>query len=95
LKQIRKSDVASPLVRQLVRSATSIGANYVEADEAGSKKEFRHRISICKRETKETMYWLRMIAAAVPEHAPQSRELWKESKELSKIFASIHRKSSK
>jgi four helix bundle protein len=67
----------------------------VEADEAGSKKEFRHRISICKREAKETMYWLRMIAAAAPEFAPQSRELWKEAKELNKIFASIHRKTSK
>jgi len=45
-----------PLVRQLVRAGTSIGANYCEADDAGSKKEFQYRISVCKRESRESKY---------------------------------------
>ncbi len=93
LKPIPRGDVTSPIVRQLVRSATSIGANYTEADEAGSKKEFRHRISLCKREAKETKYWLRMLAAALPDRKKDARGLWKEADELNKIFAAIHRKS--
>lgn len=93
LKKVPPSDINSPLIRQLVRSATSVGANYTEADEAGTKKEFRHRISISKRESKETKYWLRMIAAAVPEKREEARQLWKEAHELNRIFAAIHRKS--
>jgi len=62
-RSIRRDDVSGPLIRQLVRSATSIGANYTEADEAGSTKEFRYRISVCCREARETQYWLRMLAA--------------------------------
>src|SRR3954470_23845096 len=63
---IRRDAVITPLIRQLVRSATSIGANYVEADEAGSKKEFSYRISVCRREARESQYWLRMIVAPKP-----------------------------
>ena len=85
--------ITSPLIRQLVRSATSIGANYVEADEAGSRNEFRYRISVCKRETRETQYWLRMLVAAAPEHAEEARELWREAKELVLIFGTIYRRS--
>lgn len=77
----------------MVRSATSIGANYCEADEAGSKKEFRHRISICKKEAKETKYWLRMIASANEQSKTAARELWQEAKELHLIFAAIFRNS--
>jgi four helix bundle protein len=93
LKSLPVNDVVSPLVRQLVRSGTSIGANNCEADEAGTKKEFRHRISVCLREAKETKYWLRMVAAAVPDHKPHVRLLWKEADELSRIFATIRRKT--
>jgi four helix bundle protein len=82
-----------PLISQLVRSATSVGANYLEADEAGSKKEFRYRISICRREARETQYWLRMIVTAVPELRDEARKLWQESRELVLILSSIHRKS--
>ncbi|HEX4132526.1 MAG TPA: four helix bundle protein [Pirellulales bacterium] len=57
-RQIATTAINDSLVRQLVRSATSIGANYCEADEAGSEKEFRFRISICKREACETRHWL-------------------------------------
>ena len=77
--------------RQLVRAGTSVGANYCEADDAGSKKEFRYRISICKRESRETKHWLRMIAAAVPEQKADARVLWQEAKELNLIFGAIYR----
>jgi four helix bundle protein len=93
-KRLAKGPVNEPLVNQLVRSATSIGANYCEADDAGSKKEFRYRIGICKRESRETKYWLRMIAAAVPETKDEARPLWQEAKELHLIFAAIGRRSS-
>src|SRR3954463_4870685 len=93
LKPIKRNAVTAPLIRQLVRSATSTGANDVEADEAGSKKEFRCRISVCKRETRETQYWLRMLVAAGPEHAESARKHWKEANELVLIFGAIHRRS--
>jgi four helix bundle protein len=92
-KSVKQSAITSPLIRQLVRSGTSIGANYVEADEAGSKKEFRYRISVCKRETRETQYWIRMIVAAAPERADDARRYWKEAQELVLIFGSIYRSS--
>ena len=66
VRPIKRTDETRVLIRQLVRAGTSIGANYLEADEAGSKKEFRYRISLCKRETKETRYWLRMLVCAAP-----------------------------
>ena len=56
--------ITLPLISQLVRAGTSVGANYCEADDAVSKKDFRHMISICKKEARESKYWLRMIAAA-------------------------------
>ncbi len=82
----------SPLIKQLVRSATSVGANYCEANDAGSKKEFLYRISICSREVRETKHWLRMLAVAFPPCKDRARLLWKESHELNLIFSSIHRK---
>ncbi|MCA9147481.1 MAG: four helix bundle protein, partial [Planctomycetales bacterium] len=91
--QLPVNDVTGPLIRQVVRSGTSIGANYSEADEAGSKKQFRNFISICKRESKETKYWLRMVATTVPDQKSDARRLWKEADELNRIFAAIHRNS--
>ena len=61
-KRIPANLVTEPLIPQLVRAGTSVGANYCEADDAGSKKEFCYRISICKRESRETKHWLRMVA---------------------------------
>ncbi len=83
----------APLISQLVKSATSIGSNYCEADEAGSKKEFKYRISVCCRESRETKYWFRMNAAAAPSKADEARSLWKEADELNRIFAAIQRKT--
>lgn len=77
------------LISQGIRSGTSIGANYMEADGAESKKDFQHKIAICKKEAKETMHWLRMLAKANPDRSGDCRKLWKESHELVLIFSSI------
>ena len=89
LKNIPDSTINKPLISQLLRSATSVGANYMEADAASSKKDFRHKISLCKKESKETLHWLRMVVKANPSKKEQARSLWKESKELVLIFSSI------
>ena len=94
-KRIPVNLVTEPLIPQLVRSGTSIGANYCEADDAGSKKEFRYHISICKRESRETKYWLRMVAKAAPKLKTDARPLWQEAKELNLIFAAIYRSKPK
>jgi four helix bundle protein len=91
VKRVPLNVITEPVVGQLVKSATSIGANYCEADDAGSKKEFRYRISVCKREPRESKHWLRMIVAAEPDHKPDARVLWQEAKELHLIFAAILR----
>ena len=74
-----------------MRAATSVGANYCEADEAESKKDFRHKIAVCKKEARETRYWLRMVGAAAPEKKDEARRLWQEAKELNLIFGAIVR----
>ena len=84
--------VTRPLISQVVRSGGSVGANYCEADDAVSKKEFRLKIGTCRKEAKETKYWLRVIVAAVPGAREQARVLWQEAKELHLIFCAILRK---
>jgi four helix bundle protein len=91
-KRIPHNVVTTPLIGQLVRAGTSVGANYCEADDAVSKKDFRHKISICKKEARETKYWLRMVAAAEDGTKPEGRALWQEAKELHLIFSAIWRK---
>jgi|SRR3989344_1419494 len=90
--KLKETSIIKSLVGQIVRSGTSIGANYMEADWADSKKDFRHKIGICKRESKETMHWLRMIAKADSKSAKECRSLWKEAHELALIFSSIVRR---
>jgi len=87
--------VTGPLVSQMVRAATSVGANYCEADDAESGKDFRHKISVCLKEIKETKHWLRMMAAATPELRNDAAKLWQEAKELNLIFAAIKRSIAK
>jgi len=91
-KTLTRNLINNELIPQLVSSGTSIGANYMEADGAESKKDFKHKISICKKESKETKHWLRMIAKANPSKKKQSRILWTEAQELTLIFSSIVRK---
>ena len=68
---IKKDIINTPLISQLVRSATSIGANYCEANGASSKNDFRNKVFICKKEARETKYWLERIAKANPELKPE------------------------
>ena len=90
-----RGPVTNPLISQLVASGTSIGANYCEADEGETRRDFMHKIGICTKEASETCYWLRMIAVADPESKARARLLWQEAKELNLIFAKIfrHKKS--
>ncbi|MGI8980137.1 MAG: four helix bundle protein [Pirellulaceae bacterium] len=92
LKCIRRNPINTPLITQLVRSATSIGANYCEGNDAESRKDFRHKMSLCRKESRESMYWLRQLSAAQPESVEEARKLWKEAKELNLIFSAIIRK---
>jgi four helix bundle protein len=89
VRTLRQDPVNSPLVSQIVRAACSVGANYMEADGAESKKDFQHKISICKKEAKETRHWLRMIATANPGRQAECRALSNEAHELTLIFSSI------
>lgn len=73
-------------------AGTSIGSNYCEADDAESSKDFRHEIGICKKEARETKYWLRIIATSIPELKDRARQLWQEAKELHLIFNAIRHK---
>ena len=89
VKTLERNEINRPLLSQIVRSGTSIGANYMEADGAESKKDFQHKIALCKKEAKETKHWLRMIAKANPQRVSIARDLWKEAQELALIFSSI------
>ncbi len=88
-KRVPVSPVDAPIVDQLVRSATSVGANYGKADDAESKKDFRHKIGICRKESKEAKHWLRMIAAAEESLKNEARILYWEAMELNLIFGAI------
>ena len=90
-KKIPQNTINTPLVSQLVRSATSIGANYSEADDAESRMDFVHKIGICKKEARETKYWLRMLTVVVPELKVEIKTHWQEAKELNLIFNAIVR----
>ena len=92
-KDLQDNLINRPLINQFIRSGTSIGANYMEADCAESKKDFQHKIGICKKETKETEHWLRMISKANPEKTTDCKKLWKEVHELVLIFSSIINKT--
>ena len=85
-KNIKSDIITKPLISQIIRSATSIGANYMEASGASSKKDFKNKIHICQKEAKETKHWLRMLAVASPKHKKELQDLWKECQELTLIF---------
>jgi hypothetical protein len=89
VKTLERNEINRPLIGQLVEAGTSIGANYMEADGAESKKDFRHKIAICKKEAKETKHWVRMIRKANPQKAVECHKLWQEAHELTLIFSSI------
>ena len=90
-QKIPRNSVTLPLISQLVKAGTSVGANYCEADDAESQKDFKHKIGICKKEARETKHWLKMIVVAVSELREEAKILWQEAKELNLIFNAIVR----
>jgi four helix bundle protein len=86
-KNIKQDAISRPMISQLVRSATSVGANYAEANAASSRKDFRNKIYICKKELQETLYWLDMMKEIDKSNSVNNLE--KETIELTKIFGKI------
>ncbi|MFH1536098.1 MAG: four helix bundle protein [Patescibacteria group bacterium] len=91
-KKVPRGSITDPLIIQLIKCGTSVGANYCEADDAESKQDFRHKIGICKKESRESKHFIRMIVVAVSELKEEAKPLWQEAKELNLIFNSIYRK---
>jgi four helix bundle protein len=92
-KTISMNEVSRPLISQLVRAGTSIGANYAEADDCDSRKDFRFKIGLCRREARETKHWVRKVVAVQPELREAARPVWQEAKELNLIFGAIRRRT--
>jgi len=92
-KALPRNNVNLNLSNQIMRSGTSMGANYREANETETKKDFLFRMRICRKEGKETIYWLNLIIEANPELESRINPLIEETTQLVKIFASIIEKS--
>lgn len=92
-KALPKNSINFNLISQVTRSGTSMGANYREANETETKKDFLFRIRVCRKEGKETIYWLNLIIEANPEFSDRIKPLLQETLELVKIFAAIAEKS--
>jgi four helix bundle protein len=90
-KTIPQGPTTDRIISQLIGAATSVGANYVEADDSVSKRELLKCSGTCKKEARETKYFLRMAVRAVPKLKPEARKLWMEARELHLIFAKIWR----
>jgi len=93
-KSARLTVVSEPIIRQLIKSATSMGANYQEANGASSRRDFCNKISICKKESQETRHWLRMFVRYYQDKAATVQPLQEECRQLIMIFATIYKKSS-
>lgn len=94
IKTLEKTIANIEDVKQVVRSSGSVGANYIEANESFSKKDFVFRVKICRKEAKESAYWLRLIDETNEQINKQlSNKLIQESIELKKIFSAIIEKS--
>lgn len=88
-KKIPRNPVTLSLITQLVKAGTSVGANYREADNACSKKDFVNKIAICKKESRESKHWLRMVAKAHELLRDEAKKHSSEAHELNLIFAAI------
>ncbi|MDO8589759.1 MAG: four helix bundle protein [bacterium] len=89
-RNIKQDNVIYPIVGQLIRSSTSIGANYMEANGASSKKDFVSKIFICKKESQETKHWLRMLnSCGIESISLNLSPMQKECQELIFIFTKI------
>ncbi|MDD4909317.1 MAG: four helix bundle protein [Candidatus Omnitrophica bacterium] len=94
-KSIPENSVNRPLISQLVRAGTSVGANYCEADDASTRKDFFYKIGTCRRESKESKHWLRMITTAVPSLKAEAELFLNEAQELNLIFSAIINRAGK
>jgi four helix bundle protein len=92
-KALPKNTINFKLIDQVMRSGTSMGANYREANETETKRDFKFRMRISRKEGKETIYWLHLIIEANPEFIERIEPLLQETTELVKIFAAILEKS--
>jgi len=90
-KAIPQNPVTNRIITQLIGAGTSVGANYVEADDAVSKRDFLKSIGTCRKEARETKHFLRMAVQAVPNLKPEARKIWMEARELHLIFSKIWR----
>ena len=85
-RKIKADNVSAPIINQLIRSGTSIGTNYMEANNASSKKDFTNKIFICKKESDETKYWLKMLLSCYPSEEKLINVLHDECHQLVMIF---------
>jgi len=86
IRTIKRDEINKNIIIQLVRAATSIGANYYEANASSSKKDFRNKIYISKKEANETKYWLRLLTKYCPEFKNEITKFWQEAHEFHLIF---------
>jgi len=93
LRAIKEDSVNKRIISQLVGATGSVGANYCEATESESKKDFIHKIAITRKELKESKHWLRLLVRANPEQKEIIEKFWKEAHELLLIFSKIDRTS--
>lgn len=94
-KTLPKNVITIPLISQLIRCGTAIGANYIEANDALGKKDFVHRVKISRKEAKETIYWLKLIIEENNKFQEQINILLKECTELKNILSTIIKNSQK
>jgi len=94
-RALPKTILNEPLISQIIRSSSSVGANYIEANEALSKKDFIHRTKISRKEAKETIYWLNLIIESNKDFESRMNLLLQEAVEIKKILSAIIDKSEK
>ena len=91
-QKIPRGPLTDPLINQLVKCGTSVGANYCEADDAESKLDFKHKIGISKKESRECKHFIRMIVVALPQLKEDAKPLWQEAKEINLMLNKIYQK---
>ncbi len=92
IKSIPRNVINHPIFSQLIRSATSVGANYREANDALGKKDFTHCLKIARKEAKETIYWLNLLEEVNLEFIDIIKKLEKEAGEIRNILSAIIKK---
>lgn len=93
VQKIPKTEINRVFTNQIIRSGTSVGANYMEADGTRTRKDLEHKLTICRKEAKETKYWLRIIRTSNPTQESLCNHLIQEAYELILIFSSIIQKT--